>query len=392
MQEESIVLLTLGSFQITAYSALMAGAGLLAILLTLIVGKKRIGADHALSVGLCGLLGAVIGGHLVYCLTNIGSVLADYESGIALLWRLNLGGYTLYGAILGGIAAICLYGLITRQELLPLLDAAAPGTLLAVAIGRGAEYFTNQGLGEWLDEEVEALLRFPFAVAIRYDEDYVEWRVPVFVYEAAAALIILLALLLLLRKKQVPGRIAGTALTLLGLTQIFLEQLRQDDFIRFGFVRFSQLAALATVLFVMCVRLYRSFRVGGWKPTLTLRSLLFLLGVGLTILVEFGLEKPQVMPYLRICLLVTGAVLCCYMMDGASHDYRVDGKRYHIVLMALLSVLFMVLTVVTVILLDRSLDWENQLLLAVMAVSMIMMAFVTQHRTDEDRLNPEAQE
>ena len=90
--------------------------------------------------------------------------------------------------------------------------------------------------------EDESLQFFPLAVCTYADEDFSSWQFCVWIWEALAALGILAALLVLLvrRRKQKnsleDGRIAGIFLTVLSGSQIFLEQLRDDDALRFGFV------------------------------------------------------------------------------------------------------------------------------------------------------------
>ena len=385
MREEALVLCSVGGADITAYGAMMALAALLGTLLTVLLGRKRVGVGAAASLSLSAIIGAVLGGHIVYILTNLGTVLADYESGISMLWRFQLGGYTLYGAVLGGMAGIALDALLTKKSVLKLTDIAAPGAMLALCVGRVAEMFTDQGLGDWLDEEAEELLRFPFAVAVDLGDDYVEWRMPVFAYEAAIALVLCVAAIVLLCRAKREGRLTGTMLTLLGTTQIFMEQIRQDDYIRFGFVRFTQVAAILLVLAVLVLRVIRSAKAAHWKPALTLRCCIFVLSAFLVILVEFAVEKPQYLPVLRVCLLVWAALIAAWLVDGAAMAFKAEGSRKDLVLVSIVSLIVVAASVTTVVLLTKSLEWENTLLLGVMAAALVAAACVVQIRTDEDR-------
>ena len=380
MQEDiTLTLLQNGALQVTAYSLMMVAAALAGIALIVGLNVRRHGIDRCLNLALATLLGAVLGGHLIYCLTNISTILADYNSGAMLFLRFDLGGYTLYGAVLGILAAIAVYGAVSHQNILNMTDAVVPGTLAALCVGRAAEYFTNQGLGEWIEDA--ALARLPFAVEIVYElDDFSEWRVPVFMYEAIAAAVMLIVVLVLRgRRGQYPGRLTGTALTLLGTSQIFLEQLRQDDYVRFGFVRFTQIAALTLLVAVLAIRLIRAARAKGWTLPLSLRVLVFLAGVAIVILVEFGLEKPQVLPYLRPTAVLLAAASGYGLIDLA----RRNGGKAAFGVSCAAAVLLVAASCVAFWLLTRELEWENILLMALMAAAVIAMAVAVQTRAGE---------
>lgn len=309
----SITLMTVGDFTLTAYGLMGAGFALLSALLVMMTTcwkKKEL--NTGLTLAIVTIPVALIGARLVYILTMWELVTdPDTFGGAGFIFQLWQGGYTLYGGILGGMLAIWLYGRATRQSAAPLLDAAAPGAALMLMGLRAAEYFTGQGLGDYLDED--SPLFFPLAVMNQYES----WQVPVFFYEAVAAALILVALLVLLRRGNTPnGQVAEAFILLLGLSQILMESLREDEFIRFGFVRFNQLMGAATAGIVMGKRLWRAARrQGRWNFGLTLRGVLFLLGIGMCILIEFALDKSTIdngLLYLvmLLTLVVMGAAAC----------------------------------------------------------------------------------
>ena len=68
-------------------------------------------------------------------------------------------------------------------------------------------------------------------------------------------------------KKALSGQQTAVFLTVLGTTQILLEQMRRDTYLRLiVFVRVNQLAALATLIAVLVVLLVRKKpgRAGGY--------------------------------------------------------------------------------------------------------------------------------
>ena len=283
---ETTILLQAGPFTLTAFGLCVALGALAAVIAVMLLGRKDPCADGAASMTLAAILGALLGGRLAYCLTMLDFILVDL-GGAGFIPQLWQGGYTLYGAVLGAGAGVWLYARATGRKAGRLLDLSAAGGALALAFERGGEYFTSQGLGEYIWEE--SWCRFPFAV----ESVYGDWQIPVFMYEALAALIIFVVLAVMVNRSK-PGRTAETFVILLGVTQVILESLREDEFIRFGFVRFSQLAAAITMAAVMFLRLARMVKQGGWTPWQIIRLVLFLAGIVMIILLEFALDKSTI--------------------------------------------------------------------------------------------------
>lgn len=283
---ETTILLTFGPFTVTAFGLCVVLGALLGVCAAALLGKKNPGVNASLSLSLAVMLGALLGGRVVYCLTMLDFILVDL-GGAGFIPQLWQGGYTLYGAVLGGGAGAWLYARATKQNCARLLDLAAVGGALALACERFGERFTGQGLGEYLWDE--AWCRFPFGVQSVYED----WQIPVFFYEGLAAVIIFVVLCCMINHSR-PGRSAETFVILLGVTQVILESLREDEFIRFGFVRFSQLAAAITMAAVLFLRIYRMVKQGGWKPWQIIRLVLFLVGIVMVILIEFALDKSDI--------------------------------------------------------------------------------------------------
>ena len=283
---ELIVLFFVGSLPVTAYALCVTLGALLAVALTACVGRSRIGLNASLSLSLAVIPCAALGARLVYCATNFQYIQIDLLGYIpGFLWQPWQGGYTLYGAILGGMAGAWLYGRATRRPVRRLLDIAAPGAALALMLARLGEYFTGQGLGKLV--ETESLQFFPLAVPNLWEE----WCLPVFFYEAVAACVIMIVVLPVLRRG---GPAAEVFIILLGLTQVLLESWRADEFIRFGFVRFNQIVSAVLMAAVLALRLIRSVKRRGWDAWAITRIALYLAGIGIVIAIEFALDKSSI--------------------------------------------------------------------------------------------------
>lgn len=270
------------SMAVTAYSLILTLGVLAGMALLLIRAKDK---ASAMSLAAAAAIGALLGGRILYCVTKIGFILGDYDLGfIVRPWE---GGYTMFGAIWGGMAAIWLYARCTKKNVWEQLDLAAPAAALVMAIGRAGEYFSSQGMGKYLDEGFFS--RFPFGI----QNDWEEWQIPVFMYEALAALVIAIVLLTVCRKAKA-GTAAKLFVVLISLTQIICDSWRADDFIRFGFVHLNQLCAAVCLAVVGGVSVWQKSRESGFKGWQIARVVMFVLGVGIIVGLEFALDKTAI--------------------------------------------------------------------------------------------------
>ena len=256
---------TIGSLNVTPYSLMILLGALAGTALSL--RKKQI---RPLLPAV--ILGALIFGHVVWVLFCPFDLEAAEGKGYMILhiWE---GGYTIYGALLGGALGALIAGKIARVRWLDALDALAPGACAVIFFARIGEYFTGEGIGRLA--EVEWTHFFPLSVCTYHDDfdaAFDEWRYVIWFWEALAALILLL-ILLKREKKSLPGHQTAVFLTVLGTSQILLEQMRRDNYLRLiVFVRFNQLAALATLIIVLAVLLIR-YKPGTVKTICCLATL-----------------------------------------------------------------------------------------------------------------------
>ena len=101
-------------------------------------------------------------------------------------------------------------------------------------------------------------------------------------------------------------------LTVLGTTQILLEQMRRDNYLRLIiFVRVNQLAALITLIIVLAVLLIR-YRPG---KTAVILSLAVLVLAGLADMAsEFVFDKFEYAPYLYLSMPLAAAAFAALML------------------------------------------------------------------------------
>lgn len=201
--------------------------------------------------------------------------------------------YAMCGALLGVVLAGVLCARLTRQRAGQVLDALAPAGLLALAVARFGEIFSDFGWGQTILEPVWQ--RLPFAV----QDMYGQWHLAVFMLEGIAALA--LAVCAWRMRGETAGDVFLTALLWLSMTQIFCESLRAET-IRWGFVRVQQVQCAVFGLIVLAAWALR--RRSGWAIPLAV----YLTGVGVVALMEYALDKlpmPQALDY-----AVMAAALC----------------------------------------------------------------------------------
>lgn len=300
---EFTVLWKIGCFSVTGYNLCFLAGLLMSIALVLFLGRKTPGIGKTASFTLAVLAGGMIGGRIVYVLMRLPLILSnpDYY-GVSFILHPWEGGYTLYGAVLGGAIAGLIYGKVTKQKTGDFFDILSPAAALTLCSLRIGEFFTSQGMGHMVEEE--SLQHFPFAVMNVWGD----WCQPVFIYEAAAALAVMAVLLIYRAKGKGNCRLWEIFLVLLSASQILFESFREDEIIRFGFVRFTQLAAISTVGIVLGVRIWKSVKCRGFRPSHAVRIAVFAAVVLVCIAIEFALDKSTISNHLLYLVMAFSLV------------------------------------------------------------------------------------
>ena len=145
---------------------------------------------------------------------------------------------------------------------------------------------------------------FPFAV---YDEYYEAWAWALFLLAALAA--VLLFAWLSTRKSRFAGDRTLLLIGMYAAAQIVLESLRRDDFLRWGFVRSSQLISVVLVGFVLVWYALPRYGQPLWRKVTSFA--MYGSMVALCTLLEFALEQ-------RIAFLQALSTQACYKLMAAA--------------------------------------------------------------------------
>lgn len=307
--EEQLTLLTVFGKNFSPYAVFTALGSILGLLVFVLRGRKLksscIVLTALLSVPLC-----LLGARTFYVMSRLGLFAEvgfnnffraqepDYN-----IWG-SVNGGAFWGAVAGGALAALTAGRITGCRVSVILDAMAPGAALALALSRFGEYSIGEGIGP--DVSIPGLCFFPVAIVNEWEE----WKYAVFMLEGIASLVIFLVLLMP-RKTERSGDRARLFLLLYSSCQILLEALRRDNFLRWLFVRVSQVTAALVLLGLFAFAVLRWSR----KPQKERMSInrvivfgiVFLLLAGAVVALEFAVDKSPTLSVAMAYLLEA----CC---------------------------------------------------------------------------------
>lgn len=135
----------IGPFELTWHGVFTALGIALGVYLGAWLGRKEgFTEDDAYSIALIGVPAGIIGARAMYVLENR----IHFEGQWLDVLRINEGGITVYGAIIGGVVGAVLYGAIRRMNVMRGLDAAGFGLLLGMATGRIGDLINGEHLSK----------------------------------------------------------------------------------------------------------------------------------------------------------------------------------------------------------------------------------------------------
>ena len=303
----------------------VSAAALFALALALLFSRGEKAQREVSFLFLFGLPLGLLFARLGYCLATLDWVM---QEGFLRVFFSTRGGYLCYGAAVGLALGAWCAGRVCRVSFARMADTAALPAALMLALCRLAEGLVGSGYGwsveEWfMDyngmslvtlEDPSFFCRFPFAVGDMYGQ----WNWAVFMLEAIMALVILTVLVRTRRRTEREGALAIRFLLLYASSQILLESMRQDNVLRFGFVRINQIlsALVLLALLVLCALL-----AGEKRPLpLTARTAVLFAGAGVVILMEFALEKRiSAIEWMTMDICYAVMAIACCAMGAAVH-------------------------------------------------------------------------
>ncbi len=139
-----------------------------------------------------------------------------YGENLALIPALWLGGMASHGLLLGGLAAVWIFCLITKKPFLVMTDVLAAPASFILGMGRIGNFIDGQILGSITD--MPWAVKFPDAEGFRH---------PVVLYDGIKNLLIIPVLLLVARRSPRPGFVTGLFLFLYSFLRIPVDIFRE---------------------------------------------------------------------------------------------------------------------------------------------------------------------
>lgn len=267
-----------GKFEVRWYGILITLGILLAVLYTMWRGKRneKIVTDDVIDIALVTVVMGVIGARLYYVLTDSGNTYDSFLDVIA-IWE---GGLGIYGGIIGGCLGIVLACAVKKISWRKLFDMAAPGVMLAQAVGRWGNFCNGEAYGSLIGETTsftffgtEHILTAgegSFFHTMRmglspnmYSGVQTYYFHPTFLYESLWNILGFVLVNLFYKHKRVDGQVAILYFAWYGFGRMFIEGLRTDSlFIPGTNLRISQCVGLlcflaGLALFLLCFFLGR---------------------------------------------------------------------------------------------------------------------------------------
>jgi phosphatidylglycerol:prolipoprotein diacylglycerol transferase len=226
-------------FEIPIYKyAICIVLGIIIALILCKISKEKYENDFEFVIENCilGMFFGIIGARLYYVLFNLEYYL---NCGIQEIFNIKNGGLAIYGGLIFGGISIYINCKIQKKDFLNFLDYLIPYVALAQAIGRFGNFFNIEAYGS----ETNSLIRMGIYVREKYIEVH-----PCFLYEAIVTFSIFLILKMLQKNRKFKGQIFFLYAISYSFFRLFIEGLRTDSLLVFGF-RISQVLSLIIFIF-----------------------------------------------------------------------------------------------------------------------------------------------
>jgi len=187
------ILFSIGSFEIRWYGVMVVLAVIAAIGISLVEAKRKgIDQDTIWDIGLWAVIGGIIGARLLHVIDKWDYYLYHPEQ------LLNFAGLAVWGAVLGAGVAVLIYCLVRKLPFWQLGDTAAPGAMMAQAIGRVGCLINGCCYGDTCE--------LPIAVIYQNPNSYAPQGVPIYPTQEFHLVwnLVGFAVLWLIRKKVKP--------------------------------------------------------------------------------------------------------------------------------------------------------------------------------------------
>lgn len=254
--EVSSTAFAIGDFKIMWYGVVIALGMLMAIAYASYRCKyEKIKVDDLIDIAIFAIFFGVIGARLYYVIFSPHQFKSLWD-----VLNLRNGGLAIYGGVIAGALTVAVVCIIKKISWRKLFDVAAPGVMIAQAMGRWGNFFNGEAFGSLVTEDHPLYFLRMGLISNNTAAEFGNWQMnyvhPTFLYESLWNVIGFVIINLLYKKKKFDGQIALYYFAWYGFGRMFIEGLRTDAlFIGNTGIRVSQmlgflLFALATALLI----------------------------------------------------------------------------------------------------------------------------------------------
>ena len=190
--------------------------------------------DDLLDMTIFAVIFGIIGARLYYVLTSLDEYDSFYK--MIAIWE---GGLAIYGGLIAGgltIFFVCKYKKINFMKV---ADSAAPGVMIAQALGRWGNFFNGDAYGEELLEGSPLYFIRMGLVPNMESSTRMHYFHPTFLYESLWNILGFVIINLIYKKKKFDGQIFYMYIAWYGFGRMLIEGLRTDS-LYVGAFRISQ--------------------------------------------------------------------------------------------------------------------------------------------------------
>lgn len=243
------IMFSLFGIEVRWYSFLILIGMILAILLMEHEAKRfNLNKTTIFDMSFYAIVFGIIGARLYYVLFNI----SYYRYNLLEIFAVWNGGLAIHGGIIAGVMTIIIYCKKKKLNILKMLDIAAPGVILAQAIGRWGNFFNSEAHGYATTYSHLKDLFIPEFVIKGMKIDGI-YYLPTFYIESLWCIIGFMILLILRRRKYIKiGTMTCSYLMWYSLGRFFIESWRTDSLMVGGF----KVAQIISVLLFIASLIY----------------------------------------------------------------------------------------------------------------------------------------
>lgn len=209
--------------------------------------KRGVSKEHVFDISFWGLIIGLICARIYYVIFDPDTLEGNFWN-IFKIWN---GGIAIYGALIGAVGTAFVYSKIKKIKPFKVFDIFVPGLLTGQLIGRWGNFVNAEVYGE--------ISTLPWRMTINGGAGVH----PLFLYESLWNLLGLVIVLLFRDKKKADGQVFFFYMLWYGVGRIFLEGMRQPQYILWVIpekLGISQLVALLAILISIGMLIQLSYK------------------------------------------------------------------------------------------------------------------------------------